>query len=376
MAKRMFIMLLGLGILFGGIYAYLAFKNKMIQKYMAMQANPVMSVSAAKIKYETWEKTLKATGSLRAIKGVDVTTEIPGMVQSIHFKPGTEVTKGTLLVKLKDSTERAQLQVLQASRDLAQRTFDRDKAQYAIKAISKQALENDQANLNSLIAQVNEQKTIIAKKMIQAPFDGKLGVNLVNPGQYLNAGDKIVTLQSLQPIFVDFYLPQQELVEIKVGQAVTLTTDTFPQQKFVGKITTINPKVETNTRNVQVEATIDNPQHLLLPGMFGTVEINVNQTKQYLTLPQTAISFNPYGEIAYIISENGQDKEGKPLLVAKQTFVKVGPTRGDQISILEGLKEDDWVVTGGQLKLKNGSHVQINNDIVPENNPDPHVENE
>lgn len=376
MAKRMVIMLVLLGLLFGAIYGYITFRQKMMQKYMALHANPNVSVSALKATYQAWEKTLKASGTLKALQGVDVTTEIPGMIRTIYFKSGMQVKTGMILVQLNNNTEKAQLKALEATRELAKKTYERDKAQFAIKAISKQTLDADQANLDSLDAQIEEQKSTLAKKSIKAPFSGHLGISAVDVGQYLNTGDKVVTLQTLHPIFVDFNLPQQNLIELKVGQEVVLTTDSFPNKTFSGKITTINPKVDPSTRNVQIRATVSNPEYLLLPGMFVTVEVDVDKAREYLTLPQAAISFNPYGEIAYIVNETGKDKEGKPLLAAKQVFVKVGETRGDQIAILEGIKEGDLVVTGGQLKLKNGSPVQVNNKIVPENDPAPTVSNE
>jgi membrane fusion protein (multidrug efflux system) len=217
---------------------------------------------------------------------------------------------------------------------------------------------------------------VIAKKVIKAPFDGKLGVSQVNPGQFLNAGDAVVTLQQLDPIYVDFFLPQQELAKIQIGQNLSLKIDTYPDLTFVGKITTINPLVDPDTRNVQVEATISNPLDKLLPGMFGQVSLDIDKPEAFLTLPQTAISYNPYGDMVYIITQsNKKDKKGKPILTAQQTFVKLGNTRGDQIAILSGVKEGDVVVTSGQLKLKNGSPVTINNTVLQANNPHPSVEN-
>lgn len=189
----------------------------------------------------------------------------------------------------------------------------------------------------------------------------------------MNVGDQVVTLQALDPLYADFYVPQQDLTQLKPGAVVHIKTDTYPGKIFVGKVTTINPIVDVTTRNVQVEATIANTQFELYPGMFISAEVQTNPLKQFLTLPQTAISFNPYGEIAYIVQQQGKDKKGKPLLSVLQTFVTTGDKRGDQIAILAGLKEGDTVVTSGQLKLKNGSLVRINNTIVPTNNPIPQI---
>lgn len=389
MAKRMTLMLIGLGILFGMIFAFQTFKTHMMNKYMKAAIPPV-TVTTIEAKNQPWQPKINASGSMRAIKGVDVTTELAGMVKSIQFTPGTSVKEGTLLVQLNDDAEVAQLDALLAAQDIARITLERDKAQFAVQAVSQQTLDNDAATLKSAQAQVNQQKATIDKKIIRAPFTGRLGISNVNPGQYVNPGDKIVTLQALDPIYVDFYLPQQNLKLIKQGMPVTLTTDSYPGKTFTGKITTINPIVEAATRNIQVEATIRNPNQLLLPGMFSTVEVSTGKPEQFLTLPQTAISYNPYGEIAYIVKEQediqddknkkskdkSKDKKDKPVLIAHQTFVTVGEARGDQTTVLSGIKPGDIVVTSGQLKLKNGSHVVINNNVVPTNNPAPNVVNE
>jgi membrane fusion protein (multidrug efflux system) len=218
---------------------------------------------------------------------------------------------------------------------------------------------------------VAQQKAVVEKKTIRAMFDGRLGINAVNLGQYVNPGDKIVTLQSLDPIYVDFSLPQQNLSRMKIGQTVTVTTDAIPGREFEGKITAISPKVDPDTRNVQVEATIANGKHELLPGMYASVTVKSGAVQEYLTLPQTAVTYNPYGESVYVIEEGGKGADGKPVLIAKQTFVTIGETRGDQVAILKGVKPGDMVATSGQLKLKNGSTVVINNTVQPSNEPAP-----
>ncbi len=372
MARRMIIMLIGVGLLFGLIFGYQFFKSFMMKKYMAEAgASATVTVSTMKASPEAWQNRIRAAGSLRAVRGVDVTTELAGLVRTIQFTPGANVKQGQQLVKLNDDAEVAQLHSLEASAELARITYERDKAQYAVQAVSKQVVDNDAGNLKSLIAQVEQQRATVAKKNITGPFSGRLGINYVNPGQYVNVGDKIVTLQTLDPIYIDFYLPQQELVNIRVGQTITAVCDTYPGKTFTGKITTINPIVDTATRNVQVEATVANPKQLLLPGMFATVEVTTGKPQNYLTLPQTAISYNPYGNIAYIVREQGKNKKGEPILTVTQTFVSVGSTRGDQVAITKGINEGDIVVVAGQLKLKNGSHVKINNTVMPKNNPDP-----
>lgn len=371
MKKPMLIMLITLGILFGIVAGLKILKSVAISKVIAKRLTAEAYVSATKVGYSMWTPQLTAVGSLRGTLGVNVTTESPGMVKAIYFKPGTEVKKDTLLVQLDIDQDVAQLQAYQASADLAKITYDRDKAQYAFQGVSKATLDTDTANLKSAQAQVAQQEAVIAKKTIRAPFTGRLGISNVNPGQYVNPGDNIVTLQTLDPIYIDFYMPQQNLPKLKVGQPAAVTSDSFPNRNFLGKITTINPTVDTTTRNVEVEATIKNPQYELIPGMFATVTITTGAPEPHLTLPQTAVSFNPYGQIVYILNEADKHPDGTLVYKVKQSFVTTGEKRGDQIVILEGLKEGDLVVTAGQLKLKNNSLVGINNSVVPSNNPAP-----
>ena len=376
--KVMIRMLVIVGILFGIIFLYKGFVSFMTKRFFASQS-PVETVSTTQAEYTTWKQILKATGSIRAIKGVNVTTELAGMVKTIYFTPGATVQQGTVLVQLNADSDVAQLLALQATAELARITYERDKAQYSFKAVSKQTLDADFQNLKNALAQVAQQAATVEKKTIRAPFTGRLGISAVNPGQYLNPGDKVVTLQTLDPIYVDFYLPQQALAKLQMGQEVAVTTDTFPHQVFKGKITTIDPAVDTTTRNVEVEATLANPKYLLTPGMFAATEVDTGAPKRYLTLPQAAISYNPYGNIVYIVHKGGKDKNGKEdknRLFVKQAFVVTGQTRGDQVAVLEGIKEHDVIVTSGQLKLKNGSAVTINNKVQPSNSPAPDVQNE
>lgn len=372
MKKRMLIMLICVGILFGSIFLYKAFNSFMMKIFMTSNP-PAVTVSAAKAKYSLWQTEMTASGSLRAIRGVNVTTELSGIVQKIYFKPGDSVQQGTILTQLNIDADVSKLNSLKAAADLADTTFKRDKAQYAVQAISKAALDADAADLKTKQAQVAEQLAIIAKKTIRAPFTGRLGISAINPGQYLNAGDKIVTLQELNPIYMDFYVPQQALPKLKIAQAVDVTIDAFPGKIFSGKITTIEPIVDSNTRNVEIEATVLNLRNELLPGMFARVRVRTGTPQRFLTLPQTAITFNSYGDIVYIVRKSGKDKKGKPLLSVTQSFVTTGETRGDQIMILKGLHEGDTVVTSGQLKLKNGTTIAINNSVTPSNNPTPNT---
>lgn len=371
MAKKMIIMLSIVGVLFGGIFAFQAFKAHMIKQFFATNKPPPVTVTAMQAGFQSWQPQINAVGSLRGVRGVDLASEIAGIVQSLHFKSGDEAKANQVLVQLNADADIAQLHALEAAADLARTTYERDKAQYAARAISQATLDTAAADFKSKRAQVAQQQALVNKKTITAPFAGRLGISTVNPGQYLNPGDKIVTLQSLDTVYVDFYIPQQQLSSVAIGQTVIVATDSYPGQTFEGKISAINPKVDPGTRNVQVEATVANPRHELLPGMYASVHVDAGAPQQYLTLPQTAVTFNPYGESVYIIEQGEKGADGKPTLVAKQSFVTVGNTRGDQIAILGGIKEGDMIATSGQLKLRNGSTVIINNTVQPSNDAAP-----
>lgn len=365
----MVIMLIITGLIFGSIFAYKAFQNYTMKKFMSANAMPPVSVSTITATVSPWSPKLTANGNLRAINGVDVTTEISGLVSKIYFKPGQTIQDKETIINLNADVERAQLKSFEAQAELARITYNRDKEQFAVQGISKATLDEDEATLKSLNAQVAQQAAVVAKKTIQAPFKGQLGISAVNLGQYLNPGDKIVTLQSLDPIYVDFYLPQQALPQIAIDQPVTLTTDTYPHMAFKGKITSMNPKVDPATRNIEVEATLSNPEGKLLPGMYGVVDILTGSPQEYLTVPQTAISYNPYGDFVYVLKEKEKDKSGTSIFIADQRFVTVGETRGDQIQILKGVEKGDLIVTAGQIKLKKGSLAILNNSILPSNEP-------
>ena len=370
MTKRMINMLVSVGLLFGAIFGFQLFKARMIKQFMAANTAPPVTVTTMKAGLQPWQRELTSVGSVRAVRGVDVTTEIAGLVRSVAFTSGDAVDAGQVLVQLNADADAAQLRALQAAAELSATVYERDKAQFEIQAISQAALDGDAADLKSKQALAAEQAAIIQKKTIRAPFAGRLGITTVNPGQYLNPGDKIATLQAIDPVYIDFSLPQQQISKVAVGQKVSAAVDAYPGRTFAGKITAIDPKVDPSTRNVQVEARFGNPGHELLSGMFASITVESGGAQPYLTLPLTAVSFNPYGETVYIVEE-GKGRDGKPLFTAKQSFVKSGETRGDQVTILSGVKEGDVVVTSGQLKLRNGSEVIVNNAVPPHNDPAP-----
>ena len=226
-------------------------------------------------------------------------------------------------------------------------------------------MDTDAANLKNAKAQVAEQQAVLDKKSLRAPFAGHLGIRAVDLGQYLGAGTAIVTLQALDPIFLDFFVPQQSVDQVRIGQTVAVKVDAFKDRTFPGEISAINPKVDSNSRNVQIRATLKNPDHKLLPGMYATVEIATGAPQNYITLPQTAITYNPYGDTVYVVDNTSAASGGKPQLIARQTFVTTGATRGDQVAVLKGVNEGDMIVTAGQIKLHNGSPVLIDNSITP-----------
>ncbi len=328
MAKKMFLMLLIAGVIFGGIFGYLAFGNYMMNQHFATMQAPGVVVSTVKAATQLWQPRIKAVGNLRAAQGVDVANEIAGVVEAVHFRSGEDVAAGDALLDLNAAADTAQLQVLEAGAELARSVYERDKKQFEIQAVSQAVVDADAADLKGRVAQQAQQAALVAKKKIKAPFSGKLGISTVNPGQYLDAGTKIVSLQSLDIIYADFFLPQQELSRLAIGQEVTVSTDAFPGRVFTGTITAINTKVEQDTRNIHVQASVPNSGHELLPGMFAAVEVQAGDAKPYLTLPQTAVTFNPYGETVYIVDTIEKDVKGAVLLKARQTFITVGETRG------------------------------------------------
>lgn len=370
MSKPMKKMVIYVLILFGIIFG-IKIIHAIIRKYEedSRLRHSVTTVSAMQVQSSAWQPTITAVGSSRTYKGVNVTTELGGMITAIKFTPGQYVKQGDLLVQLDISTDVAKLHALQAQALFAKITYERNLKQYKAGAISQETLAGDEAQYEATAADVVEQQATIEKKTIHAPFSGKLGISMVNLGQYINPGDTIVNLQTLSPIWVDFYLPQQQLRDVQLGKVATVTIDTYPGQHFSGKITTINPMVDTDVRNVEIEATLPNQDQKILPGMFVNVSLNQGASRGYMTLPQTAISFNPYGDVVFILKKTDKSVDKQSIWQASQSIVTVGDTRGDQIAVLKGLKTGDMVVTSGQLKLTNGSMVVINNSLAPSNNP-------
>lgn len=371
MLKRMLIMLVLTGLVLGGVFGFDAFRARAIQSYMATLADPPQTVSTMVAASQEWQSKLEAVGSVRAVNGANLSAEVPGIVSAVHFESGANAKEGDLLLELTAADDIAHLNALKATVAFDKLLFERDSRLLTTKAISQQVVDSDKNNLDNAEALADQQQALVDYKSIKAPFTGKLGIRQVDLGQFLPAGSPIVTLQQLDPIYIDFYVPQQWLAQVKVGQGVSAKVDTFPDRTFAGTITAINAQVDATTRNVQMRVTVDNKEELLLPGMFATVDIDVAAPQNYVTLPQTAVAYNSYGNIVYLVEDQGKDANGQPKLVAKQTFVTTGETRGDQVAVTSGVKDGDVVVTAGQIKLHNGSPVNVNNAVQPANDSSP-----
>jgi membrane fusion protein (multidrug efflux system) len=370
MTKRMIIMLAIVGLLFGGLFGFKAFLGGVIRKSISAQGIPPQTVSTAKAQFAEWQGEFQAVGTLRAVRGADLAPEVSGVITAIHFESGQAVEAGAPLVQLNAESDQARLQALAASAELAEVNYQRNQKQLEIQAVSQAAVDADAANVKSAKAQFAEQRALVNKKLVRAPFEGRLGIRAVDVGQYVNAGTKLVTLQALDPVYVDFYTPQKSLGKIALKQKIKLMSDAFPGQEFTGEVSSIDPKVDPATRNVQVRATVRNPKQSLLPGMFATVVLASGGPQRFLTLPQTAVSYNPYGDTVFVVEES-KGKDEKVALVAQQRFVTTGETRGDQVAVLSGIKEGETVVTAGQIKLRTGFPVSVNNSIQPANEPAP-----
>ncbi|MDQ6972301.1 MAG: efflux RND transporter periplasmic adaptor subunit [Mariprofundaceae bacterium] len=371
MRKRMIWMLLGVGLFFGALFAYQMFGAYMMKKYLASNGRPPATVTAMTVDMQEWQANVRAIGSLRAVQGVNISPEVAGQVVRVAVSSGQRVKQDQLLLELNHADDDAQLASFEADAVLAGIQFERDKAQLAARATSQAVFDASRAALARATAAVSRQKALIAKKRIRAPFAGRLGIMSVNPGQYLHAADVVSSLQNSASLFVDFSLPQKAVGGIKSGQLMHVHSDAWPGQVFEGRITAVNAEVDAATRNVRIEGRIENPGSQLTPGMFVSLTVQRGQVETYLTLPQTAVSYNAYGATVFIAEKASGSTDAKPVLVAQQEFVKLGPTRGDQVAVLSGIKAGDMIVTSGLMKLKNGTPLIIDNHIQPANDVAP-----
>jgi membrane fusion protein (multidrug efflux system) len=366
MIKRMVIMILLVVVCVGGILGFKQMEKIGTKQGIAAAGIPAQTVSTIKATYADWQPKIEAVGSVRAVNGADLSAEVSGIVDSLKFESGGDVEKDTILVQLRADDDVAKLNALVATQKLAQINYDRDLKQVKVQAISQAVVDNDLATLDNAKAQAAAQQAMLDKKIIKAPFAGHLGLRQVDLGQYLTAGTPIVTLQQLDPIYVDFTLPEQNMTMIAPEQKIVAEVDAYPTVKFEGTITAINSKIDESTRNIKVRATFKNADHKLLPGMFANVILEVGSAAHAITLPQTSITYNPYGNTVYIV-----DKTDPAKMAVKQQFVSTGDKRGDQVAVLTGVKDGDEVVTSGQVKLRNGMPININNEIQPANDSNP-----
>lgn len=369
MLKRMIVMLAVMGAVFGALAWFVNFRSLMIGKVMASLADPPQTVSTTTATVSEWQPKLTAVGSFRAVSGADLALQQSGIVDRIYFESGKDVLAGDVLLDLHKEDDVAKLQSLEATADGSGITLRRDQGQLKINAVSQATVDADVVNQRNAIALVNQQKALVDQKTLKAPFAGRLGVRQVDVGQYLTAGTTIVTLQALDRLYVDFNLPQQAIDQIKIGEDVVARVDAYPKQTFKGQILAINSKVDQASRNLQVRAIFNNTQRKLLPGMFAVVDVSVDKPSQYVTLPQTAIVYNPYGNAVFLAVK--KEDAGANALVARQVFVKTGLTRGDQVAVVSGIEPGAVVVTAGQVKLRNGTLLDVNNSIPVANDPNP-----
>jgi membrane fusion protein (multidrug efflux system) len=374
MAKRMIIMLVLMVALIGGL-GFL--KYRQVEAAIAMGASfqmPPTAVTTVVAKSETWPSTLSVIGTAAAIQGVTVSADLPGTVDKIHFESGQSIHEGDILVELDIRQEKAQLANLEAQRDLARIQYGRSEELVKAGVISKSEYDNAAAQQKATEAQVGDIKAAIARKTIHAPFSGILGIRQISLGQYLAAGQAIVSLQALNPIYVNFGVPQQDTPKMKIGRNLRVTNADLPGVGFGGKITALDSVINEQTRNIQIQATLQNPGGKLRPGMYVQVELPLGQPRDVIPLPASAINYAPYGDSVYVVTDMKDPKSGKTYRGVRQQIVKIDGNKGDQVAITSGLNPGDEVVSAGVFRLRNAAPVEVNNAVKPSNSPNPKPE--
>lgn len=374
MAKRMIIVVLLMVALIGGLGFV---KYRQVESAIAAGASfqiPPTSVTTVIAKRQTWPSTLSVIGTAAAIQGVTVSADLPGTIDKIHFESGQTVQQGDILIELDIRQETAQLANAEAQRDLAKIQYGRAEQLSKAGVISKSDYDNAAAQQKATEAQVNDVKAAIARKTIHAPFTGVLGIRQISLGQYLAAGQAIVSLQSVNPIYVNFGVPQQDTPKMTIGHTVRVTHSELPGIGFNGKITALDSVINEQTRNIQVQATLANPGGKLRPGMFVQVELPIGQPRDVIPLPASAINYAPYGDSVYVVTDIKDDKTGKTYRGVRQQIVKIEGSRGDQVAITSGLNPGEEVVSSGTFRLRNAAPVEINNSVKPSDSPKPNPE--
>ena len=374
MLKRLILMLVVVLALLGGLGF---FKYRQISAAIAIgksYAPPPTAVTTLVAKREVWPSTLNVIGTAQAIQGVTISADLPGTVNKINFESGQQVKAGDVLVELDTRQERAQLAAAEAAYELAKITYARQQQLVKEGVVARTEYDNALAQQKSTEANVGEIKATIERKTIRAPFNGILGLRQVNLGQYMAAGQAIVSLQALNPIYVNFGVPQQTTSQMKVGRSLRITSDDLPGMEFSGRVTAVDSVVDQTTRNIQVQATLTNPGSKLRPGMFVQVQVALGQSRDIISLPASAINYAPYGDSVYVVSQMQDPKTGKTYQGVRQQFVKVDGSRGDQVAVVSGVNPGDEIVSSGVFKLRNGAEIQVNNQVTPSNNPKPKPE--
>ena len=365
MTKRMLIMLLLCGVVLGGVFGMKWFGNSMMNEFIDNMPTPAVSVSSSEVEAQQWASTLNAVGSLVAVRGADLTAEMDGTVTSIDFESGQTVSEGDQLLSLESVAERSELARLKAQAKLAEIEVERRAALFKRGTISKSEYDTAIAETEVAKAAADAQQGRVNLKTLRAPFAGELGIRRVSVGQYLRAGDAIVTLQALDPIELDFSLPEKQLGKVQPGDTVTIVVDALGNRQFTGEVIAVEPKIDPATRNFDLRARLSNPEKLLKPGLYAKVSVDLNVPRDVLVLPRTAIQYTSYGDSVYAIrpQEEG-NKEGD--LEVIQRFVTLGEARGDYIEIIDGLEAGDEVASSGLLKLRSGQPVMIENALKPQ----------
>lgn len=368
MIKRFIIAGALLILVFGGLVGFNMFRDQAIKQAFAPKDPPPVTVSTAPAVIDQWRRRIDAVGTLHAIQSVGIASQVAGIVTEIAFEPGQRVNKGDVIVKLDDAVERADLRRLEAMRSMARLTFDRQK-QLNEKQYSAQAtLDQAKANLEQTEAEIARVRALIDQKVVRAPFAGVLGIREVNLGQYISPGTKLVGLQSLDALFANLILPEQRLADAKLGQAVSVRVDGYKDREFTGRLTTIDPQLDQGNRTVLAQATVDNPGHLLKPGMFTTAQIHLGITDEIVAVPKVAIDLSLYGDSVYVVNTS-TDAGGKPVRRAERRAVTLGEQDGNRVAVVKGLKPGEEVVIAGQVKLHNNAPVLVDNTIALR--PDP-----
>jgi membrane fusion protein, multidrug efflux system len=372
MGRKLFLMLGVMAVLLTGL-GFLKFRQVQSAVQAATFQPPPEAVTSIVAQRQEWPSTMNVVGTMEAVRGVTVSADLPGTVDKINFESGQSVRAGEVLVELDTRQERAQLASLEAQSDLARINYGRSEQLAKEGVISKQEYDQAASQQKATAANAAEIRATIERKKIRAPFSGILGIRKVNLGQYLAAGNPVVSLQALNPIYVDVGVPQEVAGKVRVGRTLRITSDDLPGMGFTGRVTALDSVVDQATRNIQVQATLSNPQGKLRPGMFVHVEVVVGASRPVIELPASAISYAPYGDSVFIITDL-KDPKGKTYRGVRQQFVKVEGSRGDQVAVVSGVNPGDEVVSSGVFKLRNGAAVQVNNKVQPGNNPAPKPE--